>query len=330
MLRTWRCMRDTSPPVLVAAVLLGLCLGTHSDAQTYRDRDVGEWIELLKSEEARQRWYATLALARIGPDARDAIPPLMNLLAERSQYEYVRAGAAFALGCIHEDPERVVPLLAQTLESELASVRRHSARALGRFGPYARSAVPQMLSQLRPEDPIFRIDLAESLWLVAKHERAVPFLVEQVRAGNTPGGFEAAEALGRVAAENADLAVPALVEALGSSNADISRSAARSLARLGSTVLPRLADAASSSPVNVRRNAIEAYAWMGPAGASGLIEALSDTAPLVRRAAARGLGRLGPEVAAAEPALLRAVNDSDPHVRTTAAAALKQIGRDLQ
>ena len=47
-------------------------------------------------------------------------------------------------------------------------------------------------------------------------------------------------ALGRVGADCPDLAVPALIEALGSSNADISRSAARSLARLGSTVLPHL------------------------------------------------------------------------------------------
>jgi HEAT repeat protein len=329
MLRTWRCRNNTSPTVLVAAVLLGLCLGTHSDAQSHRDRSVREWIELLKSEDVRQRWYATLALARIGPDAGDAISPLMSLLAERSQYEYVRAGAALALGCIHDDPQRVVPLLAETLESELASVRRHSARALGRFGPRAEPAVPRMLSQLRRDDPIFRIDLAEALWQVAKHERAVPFLIEQVQTGNTPGGFEAAEALGRVWGEIADLAVPALVEALGSSNADISRSAARSLARMGSTVLPRLAGAASSERVSVRRSAIEAYAWMGPAGASGLVGALNDPAPVVRRAAARGLGRLGPQVAAVEPALLRAVNDTDPNVRATAAAALKQIGRVL-
>lgn len=322
-----RCWQQRTSLVVVA--LFGSLLVNCSDAQTYRKRSPREWIELLKSEDVRQRWYATLALARIGPDARDAIPPLMSLLAERSQYEYVRAGAAFALGCMHEAPERVVPLLAQTLESELASVRRHSARALGRFGPDAESAVPQMLSQLRRDDLIFRIDLAEALWRVAKHERALPFLVEQVRTGRTPGGFEAAEALGRVGAESPDLAVPALIEALGSSNADISRSAARSLARLGSTVLPHLADAASSKTVNVRRNAIEAYAWMGPAGASGLIEALSDPAPLVRRTAARGLGRLGPEVAAVEPALLHAVNDSDPHVRSTAASALKRIGRDL-
>lgn len=319
--------RRSTSVLLPLVLLLSVGSAIRVEAQTYRNRSVAQWAEDLQSDDIRQRWFATLALARIGPDANAAIPPLMELLSDRAQYEYVRAGAAFALGNIRGDADRVVPLLAETLESELASVRRHSARALGRFGPLAKAAVPQMLAQLRRDDPVFRIDLAEALWRVSKHERAVPFLVDQVRMGSPLGGFEAVEALGRIANEKADQAISALVEALGSGNGDIARSAARALGRLGSPALPQLKDAVASDRVNVRRQAVEAYSWMGPLGASGLIGALSDVSPLVRRAAARGLGRLGPEVAAAEPALLQAVNDSDPHVRTTAAAALKRLGR---
>lgn len=326
MLRFWRGRDSQTFPAVVAVAVLCACLAARADAQTYRGHSVGEWAEALKSEDVRQRWYATLALAHIGPDASEAIAPLTDLLAERAQYEYVRAGAAFALGRIYGDADRVVPLLAATLESDLPSVRRHSARALGRFGTQAESVVPQMLSQLRRDDPIFRIDLAEALWYVARHERAIPFLIDQVRAAGDTGGFEAAEALGRLAAESPDLAVPTLVDALGSSNADVARSAARSLGRMGAVVVPRLIEASSSERVDVRRGAIASYAWMGPAGASGLIGALSDSAPELRRAAARGLGRLGPEVAAVEPALLRAVSDPDRQVRETAAAALKRIG----
>jgi HEAT repeat protein len=312
--------------VAVAAAALFCAIPTSRvDGQSYRNRSVGEWSEALQSEDVRERWYATLALAQIGPEARVAISPLMDLLAERSQYEYVRAGAALALGKIHEDADRVVPLLADTLESELPSVRRHSARALGCFGAGAESAVPKMLLQLGRDDTIFRIDVAEALWLVARHERAMPFLIEQVRAGRTPGSFEAAEALGRLAPDSVDAAVPALAKALGSANGDVARSAARSLGRAGPAAAAELAKAARDEQADVRRGVAEAYAWMGPAGASGLIGALSDTSPDVRRAAARGLGRIGPEVAAVEPALLRAVNDSDPRVRATAATALKRI-----
>lgn len=326
----WSHFFQRTSRALLLALVLQLVAGSANgnETPTYRDRTVSEWTGDLRSEDVRQRWFATLALAKIGSEAKVAIPTLMELLADRSQYEYVRAGAAFALGNIRGEAERVVPLLAETLESELASVRRNSARALGRFGPQAKGVVPQMLTQLRQEDPIFRIDLAEALWRVARHERAVPFLIDQVRAGKQQGGFEAAEALGSIASENPDLAIPALVEALGSGNDDIARSVARSLGRMGTPVLAPLNEAFSSERVNVRCHAVEAYSWMGPAGASGLIGALSDASPLVRRAAARGLGRLGPEVAAAEPALLQAVNDSDPQVRTTAATALKRLGRE--
>ena len=314
---------------IAALAILGLLIPANLDAQTYQGLSTQQWMEALKSEDVRQRWYATLALARIGPGARDAVPSLMVLLSDRSQYEYVRAGAAFALGHICSDEEEVIPLLAETLESDLASVRRNSARALGRFGSRAESAVPQMHAQLRRNDPVFRIDLAEALWRVSKHERAVPFLAEQLRSENGPGSFEAVESLGRIALENESLAIDELVKALGAGSADVTRSAARSLGRIGSTVLPRLSEAAFSDNVAMRRNAIEAYSWMGPAGASGLIRALSDSAPVVRQAAVRGLGKLGPEVAAVEPALLRAVNDADPEVRKTAATALKTIGRVL-
>ena len=310
---------------LATSVLACTCFVVRADAQVYRGRDIRDWTESLDSDDVRPRWYATLALARMGPEASEAVGPLMELLAERSQYEYVRAGAAFALGGIQAEAERVVPLLAEALDSELASVRRHSARALGRFGKEAESAVPTMLSELRRDDPIFRIDLAEALWHVARHEQAIPYLIRQVRVSENPGGFEAAEALGRLAAENAEGAVPGLVESLGSDNADVARSAARSLGRAGIRVIPQLAKAAETNREPVRRRVVESYAWMGPAGASGMIAALSDTAPEVRRAAARGLGRLGAEVAAVEPALLRAVNDPDLQVRATAAAALKQM-----
>lgn len=312
----------------VASVLITVSgsLSVKADAQTFHGRDLDAWIGALTSEDVREQWYATLVLAQIGPGARSATAPLMELLVDRRRYEYVRAGAAFALGRIQPDPARVVPLLTETLSSELASVRRHSARALGRFGVEAKPAVPEMLTHLETDDIVFRIDLAEALWRVARYERAIPILIDQIRLGKANGGFEAAEALGRLAKEIPDRVIPALIEALGSSDPDVARSAARSLGRTGADAMPGLSEAVSSETVAIRRGAIEAYGWMGPAGASGLLGGLNDADPEVRRAAARGLGTLGPSVASVEPALLRAVNDPDPQVRATAGKALKRIG----
>jgi len=306
----------------VLALIPALCTG----AETYDDRDTQAWIADLASDDVEVRWYATHALAQIGSPAADAVAPLKDLLADRAQYEYVRAGAAFALGHIGANADLVVPLLAETLASDLASVRRNSARALARFGPQAESAVPQMAEQLKRDDPIFRVDLAEALWRVAEHKGAIPFLIRQIQQPDQPGAFEAAEALGRLAPNVPDQAVPTLIDALASQNDDIARSATRSLGRAGRAVLPRLVVALRSEDETLRRRATEAVVWMGEPGVTALIGALNDSAPAVRRAAARGLGRLGPLAAQAEPVLLRAVNDPDPHVRATAAQSLSAIG----
>lgn len=317
------CWKKTAVPFLAALALASGAAGVLAAVPQYRGRELSQWTEALQNRDIRQRWYATLALAKIGPDARAAVGPLLNLLEDRSQYEYVRSGAAFALGSIQADADRVVPVLAQTLQSELASVRRHSARALGQFGRRAQSAVPQLLSPPGFDDPVFRIDLAEALWRIARHPQATAYLIEQARESRAPGRFEAVEALGRLASEDAESTVPALIEALGADDEDIARSAARSLGRAGSRVIPLLEKAAATSPVPVRRRIAEAYGWMGREGADGLIAAIKDQAPEVRREAVRCLGRLRSDLAAAEPALLRAVSDPDSLVRATAAQALQ-------
>ena len=111
---------DTLLVLAFWAVVFG-SVATGTEASSYRGRTVGGWVESLASEDVSERWYATLALARIGRDASEAVEPLVGLVEDRSQYEYVRAGAAFALGRIQAQPERVVPALVGALGSELAS-----------------------------------------------------------------------------------------------------------------------------------------------------------------------------------------------------------------
>ncbi len=309
----------------LAAALLCAVLIPRAEAQTYRGRSADQWAADLASGDLDQRWYAAHGLAQIGPGAAAAVGPLMAILADRAEFEYVRASAAFALGRIGAEPHRVVPLLAETLSSDLASVRRNSARALGRFGSKAQPAVDKMADALQRDDAVFRVELAEALWLVARHPRALPLLAEQVRLADGPAAFEAAEALGRLAERSPGEITPVLAQALGSENGDVARSAARSLGRAGRGTLPQVAAALQSESPAARRRAAEALAWMGQPGMAGLVDALSDPAAEVRRTAARGLGRLGHAAREAEPALLRAVNDPDAAVRGAAAMALKQI-----
>jgi HEAT repeat protein len=75
-------------------------------------------IQTLGHRDAQVRRQAALVLARIGPDAADAVPELTALL---------------------DDPEQ--------------GVRKAAARALGQIGPAAADAVPALMRQLVQPKP---------------------------------------------------------------------------------------------------------------------------------------------------------------------------------
>ncbi len=82
------------------------------------------------------------ALAWIGPAAKPAIPLLVR--ATTNANPRVRAGALWALGEIHAEPELCVPCLIQALNDSDDWARLSAAHALGKFGPDAKSAVPAL------------------------------------------------------------------------------------------------------------------------------------------------------------------------------------------
>jgi HEAT repeat protein len=116
-----------------------------------------------------------------------------------------------------------------------------------------------------------------------------------------------------------------LVEALGSTDDDVSRAAARSLGMLGPATIPAIGKALESPDEKLRRRAAESLGWMGPAAAQALADALKNSNAEVRRIAARSLGRLGAAAKSYAPALLEAASDRDQAAREAAAEALKQV-----
>ena len=287
-------------------------------------KTVGQRADQLGDEDERVRWYATYALGQIGPEAAPAVEPLVGILSNRLGHEYVRCGAAWALGRIGAQPETTVALLAETLESQRPSIRRNSAEALGAFGQSARSAIPGLLEALEDEDVTVRVHAAVALWKIGRHPKAVAALTEIIRQGEPPGPGQAAAGLGHVGSQ-APAAVPVLVAALGHADQDVRRSAARALGQIGPAAMPVVKPALSDPDEQVRRGAVEALGWIGSEAVSELIAALKNDGPAARRAAARALGRLGPAAASAEPALLEAVADPDARVRAAAHRARREI-----
>jgi HEAT repeat protein len=103
------------------------------------------------------REYAARTLGRIGPDAKVAVPALLQRLAKDEERD-VREHAAKSLGLI--GAQAIGPLLPDTvkalikgLEDEAADVRENSARSLGQLG--ATEAIPDL--HLIAEDPQPRV-----------------------------------------------------------------------------------------------------------------------------------------------------------------------------
>jgi len=107
-------------------------------------------IAALKSD-FKTRKDAIRTLGTIGPSAKASIPALRQIV-EQTSALYLRVEAADALARIDRAAVReVVPLLMKTLQDPDSGVRMSSAKALGKIGPDAESALPALRELL--DDP---------------------------------------------------------------------------------------------------------------------------------------------------------------------------------
>lgn len=87
---------------------------------------------------------------------------------------------------------------------------------------------------------------------------------------------------------------------------------AMALSRIGEASVPALRDALRSTEAGVRVRAADTLAKIGPAAGEAvpeLITALNDPDMKVRKSAARALGQIGPQAAPAVPTLMKSINE---------------------
>lgn len=134
-------------------------------------------LPFLKDSDPRVRWFAAEALANIGPDARAAVPSLIEALQSdvvatgKDEENFnvltkapIRLIAAYALGRIGPDARAAVPALTTALSGPDSRVRLAAARALGRMGEAARPAVPNLVRlATRESNNQVAVQAAESL-----------------------------------------------------------------------------------------------------------------------------------------------------------------------
>jgi HEAT repeat protein len=190
---------------------------------------VPELIEALQHREVRAK--AAAILARIGPQAKDAVGPLSEAL--KDEDPDTREEVLFAIAAIGPDAAAAVPAVIKALEDPDMNVRYGACYALGRIGPAVIEAKPALTEQLDAVDPF--LDLATAWALARIHPecsktapKTVPKLAKGLQQEEPLVRAEACQALGCLG-PLAKQAVPALKEALNNENELVRESAAAAL-----------------------------------------------------------------------------------------------------
>lgn len=284
--------------------------------------------QTLASPELHVRLGSALALGRLGPDAKDAVPLLIQAIEDKN--EQVCAAAALALAQIGPDAGSAVDALRKSLSRVNGEARLNVGWALWRIrqDPWG----PQVLAQtLEYPDPNIRRDSAALLGHIgAGAKEAVPALTTVLADKTTAVRAAAAMALGQIGAE-AKSAVPALVEVLEDAVGETRLNVAWALWQIerSSLAVPHLLETLKDPNPQVRLASAGALAQVGTeakAGVPALADALRDEDAEVRAMAAAALGQLGQEARVAIPALLNALKDEQESVRQRAGPSLLATG----
>lgn len=168
-------------------------------------------IEALGEEESRNRCSAARALGQIGSDSKEAAPTLIKMLKDPDAE--VRYSAAIALGQIGIGKDDAISVLLDDLKSDDYGVRSQAAYGLQTFGPAAGAGAPLLAGMLRETEPSSRYRAASALGEIGPAAKTtVPALLRSLNDSAEYVRVAAAVALLKIAPESESKITPALLE----------------------------------------------------------------------------------------------------------------------
>jgi HEAT repeat protein len=108
------------------------------------------WVKELKSDDGEARSRAINALGAIGPDAVEAVPDLAVILRQDPE-GLRRAQAALALTKMRPASRGAVPALAEALSDKDEWVRMNAVIALAGLGTDSRPAIPALIPAMKDD-----------------------------------------------------------------------------------------------------------------------------------------------------------------------------------
>jgi HEAT repeat protein len=202
-----------------------------------------------------------------------------------------------------------------------------AADALGRMGPAAEEAVPDLVQVLNVRNDTVRSRAGKALADIG--EVAVPSLISALKQQEPSVRIAAADTLGNIGPA-AKEAVPALATLLGDEDQEVSRHAASALGRIGPAAVPELIEVARWRGRHATDMASTAFADLKADAATvrELVKLMGNVKedPAVRAFAAKALGNMPDKARGEMPELIRLLGDENNDVRTAARWALGQTG----
>src|SRR5438128_1594838 len=165
-------MRHFSGMGVVLFLVAAPCWGQELPKQG--GKTAAQWAKDLQSKDKIERQKAAVALAELGPGAKDAVPALMKALEDPE--EDVRRRIPYALGKIGPAAKTAVPALIARLKDESGEVRYWSALALGQIAPEADGVFDALKGMVK--NPKVGPAAATTLGLIkARPRKCCPFSV---------------------------------------------------------------------------------------------------------------------------------------------------------
>jgi HEAT repeat protein len=208
-------------------IAVGIIIGSAQDPDPKHVQDAVLLLtRFLSDREAIVRYRAAEALGRIGPDARAAIPKLLDLIDDPTTWE-TRLAVSVALGTIAVDeknktapPVEVLSALFKRLSDSASRVRLAAIQSLTYLGapanPMHKTNLIKALGQVAQQDSDPTVRIWAIMAIMGCHEITDPLVGEvakMLKNKDMSARLQAAQALATIGPK-AKTAVPALVGAL--------------------------------------------------------------------------------------------------------------------
>ena len=237
-------------------------------------------IKALQNE--KTGYWAMLALAELGPQAKAAVKPLAEKLS--SDDPAVRREALICLGKIGPASAAAIPALEKLLDEKRGDAVLGVAFALGCIGPEAKQAADRLKPYMADPDPLARLACA---WALARTNPQNKVLMRR--------------------------AIKILAESLRSKQPAVRAAAVRGLVSLRpgrAAIIPAIRDSLRGADTETMNATMEALASLGERAVPIMARVLQDKT--LRAKAAKILAEMGPKARAAVPALIASLRDDNP------------------